>query len=84
LQFGVGSQLARSTQPLVPERVFLSGSLGGDGAGRVAGEGANGNGHGGDGSPATIATTGLVGMLLQTIWHSGRVLPMANRPRWLR
>jgi hypothetical protein len=60
----VGTQLARSTQPLVPERVFLSGT---NGFSHSASEGANGNGHGGDGSAATVATTGLVGMLLQTL-----------------
>jgi uncharacterized membrane protein YqiK len=60
----VGAQLAKSTQPLVPERVFLSG---GDTLIRSASEGngeSNGNDHG---SAATIATTGLVGMLLQTL-----------------
>jgi hypothetical protein len=60
----VGSQLAKSTQPLVPERVFLSG---GDSLTRSASEGANGNGHADHGGAATIATTGLVGMLLQTL-----------------
>src|SRR5207247_3246947 len=58
----VGSKLAESTQPLVPERVFLSG----DTQTRSASEG-NGDGHTGNGSSATIATTGLVGMLLQTL-----------------
>jgi uncharacterized membrane protein YqiK len=60
----VGSQLAKSTQPLVPERVFLSG---GDSLTRSASEGQNGNGHANGGSAASIATTGLVGMLLQTL-----------------
>src|SRR6185295_842539 len=55
----VGAALAKSTQPLVPERVFLSGN-GHDGN-------ANGNGHDGGGSAASIATSGLVGMLLQTL-----------------
>jgi uncharacterized membrane protein YqiK len=54
----VGGQLARSTQPLVPERVFLAG---GDGANGIA---TNGDGHGGGGA---LATTGLVGLLLQTL-----------------
>ncbi|HMC11509.1 MAG TPA: SPFH domain-containing protein [Pirellulaceae bacterium] len=57
----VGSQLAKSTQPLVPERVFLS-----DGDGLSGHTNGNGNGHA-DGGAATIATTGLVGMLLQTL-----------------
>jgi uncharacterized membrane protein YqiK len=58
----VGSALSKSTQPLVPERVFLSGC---DGlAGSVNG---NGNGHASGGSAAAIATNGLVGMLLQTL-----------------
>ncbi len=54
----VGGQLAKSTQPLVPERVFLAG---GDGAGGVT---TNGDGHGGGGA---LATTGLVGLLMQTL-----------------
>src|SRR5205823_3539359 len=58
----VGSKLAKSTQPLVPERVFLSGDI----QARSASEG-NGDRHTGNGSSATIATTGLVGMLLQTL-----------------
>jgi multidrug efflux pump subunit AcrA (membrane-fusion protein) len=54
----VGGQLAKSTQPLVPERVFVAG---GDGAAGIA---MNGDGHGGGG---TLATTGLVGLLMQTL-----------------
>jgi len=54
----VGGQLAKSTQPLVPERVFVAG---GDGGGGSAG---NGDGHGGGGA---LATTGLVGLLMQTL-----------------
>jgi len=50
----VGSALSKSTQPLVPERVFLSGG---------GSDSPSGNGHDG----ASIATTGLVGMLLQTL-----------------
>jgi uncharacterized membrane protein YqiK len=61
----VGSQLAKSTQPLVPERVFVSAADGGIGA-RSASEG-NGDGHAGGGGAATIASTGLVGLLLQTL-----------------
>ena len=56
-----GGELANSTQPLVPEQV--SGSH--DALGRKRGEGSNGNGHG-EGS-ASIATTGLVGLFLQTL-----------------
>jgi uncharacterized membrane protein YqiK len=65
----VGSELAKSTQPLVPERVFLAGGLNGDGHAALAGTASegNGNGHAGNGGGATIATTGLVGMLLQTL-----------------
>ena len=59
--------LARGlAQPLVPERVFLSGSPGGDTPTRSASEGQNGNGHGGAGA-TNIATTGLVGLLMQTL-----------------
>jgi uncharacterized membrane protein YqiK len=58
----VGTQLAKSTQPLVPERVFVSG---GDTPTQSVSEGVNG--HGANGSTATIATTGLVGLLLQTL-----------------
>jgi len=53
----VGTALSKSTQPLVPERVFLSGNGHDEGA----------NGHANGGSAASIATTGLVGMLLQTL-----------------
>ena len=54
----VGGQLAKSTQPLVPERVFLAG---GDTAGQ-----ANGGTNVSAGT-GTLATTGLVGLLLQTL-----------------
>jgi uncharacterized membrane protein YqiK len=55
----VGGELARSTQPLVPERVFVAG---GGMEARSASDG-NGNGHVG----GTLATTGLVGLLLQSL-----------------
>ena len=57
----VGSALSKSTQPLVPERVFLSGCDG------LAGSNGNGDGNNGHGSAASLATSGLVGMLLQTL-----------------
>jgi uncharacterized membrane protein YqiK len=57
----VGGQLSKSTQPLVPERVFLAG---GGMEARSVSEG-NGDGHGT--SSGTLATTGLVGLLLQTL-----------------
>jgi uncharacterized membrane protein YqiK len=60
----VGSQLAKSTQPLVPERVFVSAA---DTQARSVSEGSNGDGHAGSGGAATIASTGLVGLLLQTL-----------------
>jgi uncharacterized membrane protein YqiK len=61
----IGSELAHSTQPLVPERVFLAGGLGGDGvSSRNVGDGANGNGHVDLGGGATA---GLVGLLLQSL-----------------
>jgi uncharacterized membrane protein YqiK len=65
----VGSQLAKSTQPLVPERVFVAGSACSEPNGtllRSASEG-NGDGHAGNGSGAVLATTGLAGLLLQTL-----------------
>jgi uncharacterized membrane protein YqiK len=62
----IGSELARSTQPLVPERVFLSGGLGGEavraGSGSE-GQSSNGNGH----ADPLAATSGLVGLFLQTL-----------------
>ncbi len=65
----VGAQLARSTQPLVPERIFIAG--GGDGAAltRSASEGvaSSGNGDGANGHFVAPATSGLVGLLLQTL-----------------
>ena len=79
----VGGQLAKSTQPLVPERVFVAG---GDGGVGIA---TNGDGHGGGGA---LATTGLVGLLMQTLLaerttfapaeHNGDLAPLnelANR-----
>ena len=73
----VGTQLAKSTQPLVPERVFVSG---GDGiVARSASEG-NGDGHFGNGSSATIASTGLVGLLLQTLMSERTVFANSDSP----
>ena len=57
----VGSELAKSTQPLVPERIFIAG---GEGLSRNGGEGSGGNGPG---DHAMGATSGLVGLLLQTL-----------------
>ena len=55
----VGGELARSTQPLVPERVFLAG---GSMETRSVSEG-NGDGHSG----CALDTTGPVGLLMQTL-----------------
>jgi uncharacterized membrane protein YqiK len=65
----IGSDLAKSTQPLVPERVFVSGAMGLDGNGITAGSASNGNGNGHavSGGGSTVATTGLVGLLLQSL-----------------
>jgi hypothetical protein len=64
----IGSDLAKSTQPLVPERVFVSGAIGLDGNGLAARNGSDGNGDGHAVSGgSTIATTGLVGLLLQSL-----------------
>jgi hypothetical protein len=55
----VAQNLSRSSQPLVPERVFIAG-----------GGGGNGNGHGGDGLPGAVgvnAGSGLMGMLLSLL-----------------
>lgn len=55
----VAQNLARSSQPLVPERVFIAG--GGSG---------NGNGHSADGLPGAVGATagsGLLGMLLSLL-----------------
>ena len=52
----IGGQLARSTQPLVPERIFLAG---GETLARSVSEE--------NGSLGAAATTGLVGLLLQTL-----------------
>jgi uncharacterized membrane protein YqiK len=53
----VAQNLARSSQPLVPERVFIAGG--------------GGNGHGGEGLPAGLAGasagSGLLGMLLSLL-----------------
>jgi uncharacterized membrane protein YqiK len=55
----VGGQLAKSTQPLVPQRVFLAG---GNMETRSVSDG-NGDSHGG----GALATTGLVGLFMQTL-----------------
>jgi uncharacterized membrane protein YqiK len=52
----VGAALSKSTQPLVPERVFLSGGSNG--------ESHSENGSGGNGQ---LVMTGLVGMILQSL-----------------
>jgi len=54
----VGEQFSRSSQPLVPERLFVVGSNGG------SSNGTNGNGssHGGD-----TATSGMLGQLLSLL-----------------
>src|SRR5262245_29222788 len=66
----VGTALSKSTQPLVPERLFLAGGLGEtNGHGTLAGSASEGNGDGtanGHGV-ANSATTGLVGLLIQTL-----------------
>jgi hypothetical protein len=51
----VGSALSKSTQPLVPERVFLSSN------------GSNGHGEESNGSATPPAMSGLVGMILQSL-----------------
>ena len=58
----VSNELAHSTQPLVPERVFVAG---GEPSAHALNNGQNGNGHvPGSGG---VATTGLVGLLLQSL-----------------
>jgi uncharacterized membrane protein YqiK len=55
----VAQNLARSSQPLVPERVFIAG-----------GSGGNGNGHAEGGLPGAVGATagsGLLGMLLSLL-----------------
>jgi uncharacterized membrane protein YqiK len=55
----VAQNLSRSSQPLVPERVFIAG-----------GGGGNGNGHTADGLPGAVGATagsGLLGMLLSLL-----------------
>jgi uncharacterized membrane protein YqiK len=55
----VAQNLARSSQPLVPERVFIAG-----------GGGGNGNGHAEGGLPGAVGATagsGLLGMLLSLL-----------------
>ena len=66
----VGAQLARSTQPLVPERFFIAGSDGGTSLTRSASEGVPSNGNGdanGNGHFVAPVTSGLVGLLLQSL-----------------
>jgi len=64
----IGSDLAKSTQPLVPERVFVSGAMGIDGNGTIARSASEGNGDGHSmNGGSTVATTGLVGLLLQSL-----------------
>jgi uncharacterized membrane protein YqiK len=63
----IGSELAHSTQPLVPERVFISGGFGGDGIlTRSGSDGSNGSGNG-HADHGSAASTGLIGLFLQTL-----------------
>jgi uncharacterized membrane protein YqiK len=67
----VAQNLARSSQPLVPERVFIAG-------------GGGGNGHGGEGLPAGLggasAGTGLLGMLLSLLVAEKSGFDVASLP----
>lgn len=54
----VGSALAKSSQPLVPERVFISGG---------SANGEHGSSENGNGSPTQPAITGLMGLILQSL-----------------
>jgi hypothetical protein len=66
----VAQNLARSSQPLVPERVFIAGG--------------GGNGHGGEGLPAGLggasAGTGLLGMLLSLLVAEKSGFDVASLP----
>lgn len=60
----VGASFSKSTQPLVPERVFVS-ATGLNGVGVNGPENGDGNGH--PQGFAAPATSGLVGLLLQSL-----------------
>ena len=76
----VGAALATSTQPLVPERVFVSGAFGDGGTlARSTSEG-NAGGHRIDGGGSGIATTGLVGLLLQSLLAERTVFAGGDNP----
>ncbi|HEX5105231.1 MAG TPA: SPFH domain-containing protein [Pirellulaceae bacterium] len=76
----VGTQLAKSTQPLVPERVFIAGGPSGETGTRSVSEGGNGDGHGLNGSAPTIATAGIVGLLLQSLLADRTAFAGGNGP----
>ena len=83
----VGSQLAKSTQPLVPERVFFSGSLGGDGT--LARSASEGNGDGPSNGhvapmPRRSPPPASSACCCKHSSPSGPALPMAKAPSWPR
>ncbi|HZL87869.1 MAG TPA: SPFH domain-containing protein [Pirellulaceae bacterium] len=80
----LGRELAHSSQPLVPERVFLVGGSGGDTLTRSVSEGndANGTGHAsGQGvGPSSLGTTGVVGLLLNMLLADKTAFANADGP----
>ncbi len=80
----LGRELARSSQPLVPERVFLVGGSGGETLTRSASEGGNGeanghaNGHGA--GLSSLGTTGVVGLLLNMLLADKTAFANADSP----
>ena len=77
----LGRELARSSQPLVPERVFLVGGSGGDTLTRSVSEGSNGDGNGHASAPlSSLGTTGVVGLLLNMLLADKTAFANADGP----
>jgi hypothetical protein len=79
----LGRELAKSSQPLVPERVFLVGGSGGETLTRSVSEGggdANGHVSGQGAGLSSLGTTGVVGLLLNMLLADKTAFANADGP----
>ena len=74
----LGRELAKSSQPLVPERVFLVGGSA-DTVTRSLSEGSNGDGHA-SAPLSSLGTTGVVGLLLNMLLADKTAFANADGP----
>jgi uncharacterized membrane protein YqiK len=77
----LGRDLARSSQPLVPERVFLVGGAGGETLTRSVSEGnGEGSANGHAAGLSSLGTTGVVGLLLNMLLADKTAFANADSP----